>query len=91
MAKIEVPREKLTASAKAKKIENKILSDDEISEFRYFVAHEFSESEICKTKTRVYKSYLKNRKRELALISLIVFANIKVYHLDISFLAIVNV
>jgi integrase len=69
-------KEKLTVAAKAQRIENKILRDDEIFEFRSFVADGFQS--ICDNNKRIFNAYLKNRERDLAIVSLILGSGMRI-------------
>jgi site-specific recombinase XerD len=80
MIKVEIdPKEKLTFEAKAKRIENRILRDDEIFEFRLFVAEGFLSS--CSDNKRILNSHLKNKERDLALVSLILGSGLRISEL----------
>ncbi|CCC86426.1 tyrosine recombinase XerS [Paenibacillus polymyxa] len=68
--------EKSTLEDKAARIENKILLDDEIFDFRLFVAEGFKET--IKDNRRILNSHLKNMERDLALISLILGSGMRI-------------
>lgn len=76
MAKMEVEKEKLTVEEKATRIEDKILRDDEIFEFRFFVAEGFQT--VCEENKRILNSHLKNKERNLALVSLILGSGLRI-------------
>ncbi|MED4227498.1 hypothetical protein [Neobacillus cucumis] len=79
MAKIETVKEKHTESEIAQHIASRILVDDEITEFREFVAQGYSE--VFKEDKRKLRAYYQNQIRDLALISLI----LKAIYLFISY------
>jgi site-specific recombinase XerD len=77
MIKVVVPeKEKLSFEEKVTRIENKILRDEEIFEFRMFVAEGFQLT--CKDNRRLLNSHLKNKERDLALISLILGSGMRI-------------
>lgn len=76
MAKIDVHREKHTETEKAERISSKILLDDEIEQFREFVAEGYGQ--VYKEDKRRYNYYIHNRERDLALISLILGSGLRV-------------
>ncbi|MCT1402930.1 tyrosine recombinase XerS [Paenibacillus sp. p3-SID867] len=76
MIKVEADKEKLTVEKKAARIEEKILRDDEIFDFRLFVAEGFQG--ICGPNKRILNSHLKNKERDLALVSLILGSGLRI-------------
>ncbi|CAM4043897.1 tyrosine recombinase XerS [Paenibacillus alkaliterrae] len=76
MVKVEIEKEKITIEKKAARIEQKILLDDEIFEFRLFVAEGFQGT--CSGNKRILHSHMKNRERDLALVSLILGSGVRV-------------
>lgn len=76
MAKIEITRQKRTETERAEAIQSKILYEDEIEAFRIFVASGYGE--LIKDDKRSYNYYLRNRERDLALISLILGSGLRV-------------
>jgi site-specific recombinase XerD len=76
MAKIETVREKHSEEEKAEHIASRILLDEEIVQFREFVAHGYGE--LFKDQSRKYQAYLRNRTRDLAIISLILGSGLRV-------------
>lgn len=76
MIKVEIEKEKLTLDKKAARIEDKILRDDEIFEFRLFVAEGF---QSCFEKNkRILNSHVKNKERDLALVSLVLGSGLRI-------------
>ncbi|WP_220028015.1 tyrosine-type recombinase/integrase [Paenibacillus sp. S02] len=61
---------------KATRIENEILLDNKIFEFRLFITERFKE--IVKYNKRLLNSHLKNVERDLALISLILGSGMRI-------------
>lgn len=76
MIKVEAEKEKLTVEKKAARIEDKILRDDEIFEFRLFVAEGFQA--LFTDNKRILHSHIKNKERDLALISLILGSGLRI-------------
>jgi len=76
MIKVEADKEKLTVEAKATRIEDKILRDEEIFEFRLFVAEGFQTVSV--RNKRILNSHLKNKERDLALVSLILGSGLRI-------------
>lgn len=76
MSKITADKQKLTVQEKANRIENKILLDDEIFDFRLFIAEGFEAT--CNGNKRIINSYLKNKERDLALVSLILGSGVRI-------------
>ncbi|MDN4067639.1 tyrosine recombinase XerS [Paenibacillus vini] len=76
MIKIQANKEKITIEKKAARIEEKILRDEEIFDFRLFVAEGFGHS--CVDNKRILNSYLKNKERDLALVSLILGSGLRI-------------
>ncbi|QLG39924.1 MULTISPECIES: tyrosine recombinase XerS [unclassified Paenibacillus] len=76
MVKIETEKEKITVMAKADRIKDKILRDEEIFEFREFIAEGFQI--VCKDNKRILNSHLKNKDRDLAFVSLILGSGLRV-------------
>lgn len=76
MAKIEIVRQQHTEEERAESIAGRILVDEEITAFREFVAHGYGE--YVKNDKRRYKAYLRNRHRDLAIISLILGSGMRV-------------
>lgn len=76
MAKVEVQRTKRTESEKAERIQSKILVDEEIDEFRAFVASGYGD--LVRDQTRLYNYYVRNRERDTAIISLILGSGLRV-------------
>ncbi|MCJ7843675.1 tyrosine-type recombinase/integrase [Lederbergia sp. NSJ-179] len=76
MAKVDIHREKHTDTEKAERIFSKILVDDEIEKFRDFVASDYGR--MIKENKRKYNYYLKNRERDLAIISLVLGSGLRV-------------
>lgn len=76
MAKIETVKEKHTESEIAQHIASRILVDDEITEFREFVAQGYSV--VFKEDKRKLRAYYQNQVRDLALISLILGSGLRV-------------
>jgi len=59
MIKVEAEKEKVTIEKKAARNEDKILRDDEIFDFRLFVAEGFRN--VCEGNKRILNSYKKTR------------------------------
>ncbi|MBY3621158.1 tyrosine recombinase XerS [Acinetobacter sp. CUI P1] len=76
MVKIETEKEKLTVEAKASRIENKILRDEEIFDFRMFIAEGFQV--VYADNKRILNSHIKNKDRDLALVSLILGSGLRI-------------
>ena len=76
MAKIDVVREKQTEEEKAERISSRILLDEEIDQFREFIAQGYGE--LVKDDTKKYNAYIRNRERDLAIISLILGSGLRV-------------
>jgi len=76
MIKVESDKEKLTVEEKAARIEDKILLDEEIFDFRLFIAEGFETT--CSGNKRILNSHLKNRERDLALVSLILGSGVRI-------------
>ncbi|CAM3803868.1 tyrosine recombinase XerS [Paenibacillus glucanolyticus] len=76
MIKVEADKEKLTVEKKAARIEDKILRDDEIFDFRVFVAEGFQG--VCEPNKRIFNSHIKNKERDLALVSLILGSGLRI-------------
>ena len=77
MIKVEIAdKEKLTIEEKANRIEDKILRDDEIFHSRLFVAEGFQS--LCASNKRILNSHVKNKERDLALISLILGSGLRI-------------
>ena len=76
MIKVEAEKEKVTVEKKAARIEDKILRDDEIFDFRLFVAEGYRS--VCEDNKRILNSHEKNKERDLALVSLILGSGLRV-------------
>src|SRR5690606_7993002 len=76
MAKVEMRRTKRTESEKAERIQSKILVDEEIDNFRIFVASGYGET--IRDNKRLYNYYIRNRERDTAIISLILGSGLRV-------------
>lgn len=76
MAKVEMHRVKRTESEKAERIQSKILVNEEIDEFRAFVASGYGD--LVRDNKRQHNYYIKNRERDTALISLILGSGLRV-------------
>lgn len=76
MAKIEVLREKRSETEISEQIANRILVDEEIPDFREFIAHNYGQT--IKDNKRNFNAYLHNRERDLAIISLILGSGLRV-------------
>ncbi|KZE67996.1 hypothetical protein AWM68_17650 [Fictibacillus phosphorivorans] len=76
MAKIDIVKEKHSEAKKAEHISSRILLEDEIIQFREFVAHGYGE--VFKKNPRKFKAYKRNQIRDLALISLVLGSGMRV-------------
>lgn len=76
MIKVDAEKEKLTVEKKAALIEDKILRDEEIFDFRLFVAEGFQD--IYRNNKRILNSHLKNKERDLSLVSLILGSGLRI-------------
>ena len=75
MAKVKIPKEKVSDKKKAERIANSILVDDEFQDFRLFVSEGFGE--LIKNHKRLYSYYLTNRARDMAIISLMLGSGLR--------------
>lgn len=76
MAKIDVVREKHSEDEKAEQIAGRILVNDEINSFREFVASEYAN--LVQDSKRIYNAHIRNRERDVAIISLILGSGLRV-------------
>ena len=76
MAKIDVVREKHSEDEKAEQIAGRILVNDEINFFREFVASEYAK--LVQNSKRIYNAHIRNRERDVAIISLILGSGLRV-------------
>jgi site-specific recombinase XerD len=76
MAKVEMTGDKVTAAAKAKKIEGKILRGFEMNSFLHFVATEYP-MKVANNK-KLVNFHQKNKERDIAMISLILGSGLRV-------------
>jgi site-specific recombinase XerD len=80
MAKVDVVREKQTEQEKAERISSRILIEQEVEQFREFIAQGYGE--LVKNDTRKYNAYIRNRERDLAIISLILGSGLRVSEIE---------
>lgn len=73
-SKIKAPKEKITASRRAKKISSVVFSDHEIDEFLHFVKFEY-EKYLNKRQKALF---LRDKERDIAIISLFLGSGIRV-------------
>lgn len=78
MAKIDIRKEHITESKRAERIASRILIDDEIHDFREFIRETYGERLQEQGLKRKYKAYLRNRERDLALISLLLGSGLRI-------------
>jgi site-specific recombinase XerD len=76
MAKIKITKEKMSPSKRAENISGKILTGDEFSDFRSFIAEGYGH--MISNQKRKYEAYLHNRERDLAIISLILGSGLRI-------------
>lgn len=76
MAKVEMTGEKMTAAAKAKKIEGKILRGDDMNRFLQFVAVDYPK--FVADNKKLVNFHEKNKERDIALVSLILGSGLRV-------------
>lgn len=77
MAKIEIKKERISETKRAEMIARRILIDEEINEFRLFIAHEYGKI-VKEESKRKYNAYLRNKERDLALISLLLGSGLRI-------------
>ncbi|WP_238651802.1 tyrosine recombinase XerS [Paenibacillus piscarius] len=75
MAKMELNAVKESQETIAKRIEGKILRDDDFESFRKFIAYDYGE--ILKANKRIYNFHQFNRERDTAIISLILGSGLR--------------
>lgn len=78
MAKIDIKKERISETKRAEKIANRILIDNEINDFREFVAHDYGETLKINNETRKYNAHIRNRERDVALVSLILGSGLRI-------------
>jgi integrase len=79
MMKVVSSKSKLTSSEKAARIEDKILDNDETFDFRLFVAQGYRETIVGHP--RILSAHIKNRERDLAIISVVLGSGLRISEL----------
>lgn len=78
MAKIDIKRERISKSKQAELIASRILVDNEFNEFREFIAEGYGKLLLEQNQTRKYKAHLRNRERDLALVSTLLGSGLRI-------------
>lgn len=78
MAKIEIEKQKVTDTEKAENISGKILIDEEIGDFREYIAEGLGKHYEDMKLTRKLSAYKRNRTRDLAIVSLILGSGLRI-------------
>lgn len=89
MEKIELHKEKVDAAARAYKVANIIFNDNEDVAFLRFLINDYA-TILKETSTRKYNYFLRDKERDIALISLILGAGLRVSELASLSLSSIN-
>lgn len=80
MEKIEIHKEKIDAAARAEEVANSIFNDNEDVAFLRFIANDYG-TILKETSPRKYSYFLRNKERDIAIISLILGSGLRVSEL----------